>query len=166
MTLDMLNLKLNLNSYTSMRLLVLVDKVINLSPTSLHPNPTHLNRFQQGNRNHRGNSKKPKKSKTPWWNIGKTIEKTKKNKKTKVFQHSGWWGPSGEPMSIKTLVFLVFFGFLDGFAIVLGVPLWFFWFFWFSQWIRYLCMKGLLGRRTADHDMYYTRTCGWSLYVS
>ena len=42
------------------------------------------------------------------------------------------------PQCVRTLFFLVFFSFLDGFAMVLGRGLWVFWFFLVSWWFCYI----------------------------
>ena len=47
----------------------------------------------------------------------------------------------GVPLiSLKSLVFLFFLVFLNGFPRVRAGALWFFWFFWFSQWFWMLAL--------------------------
>ena len=85
--------------------------------------------------------KKPKKPKEVHQKVGKTIEKTqkktKKTKKTKIscrprWEHTG----STSWVCMKSLVFLFFLGFLDGFAYLLVDLLWFFGFFWVSSIVQ------------------------------
>ena len=83
--------------------------------------------------------KKPKKTKEAGWEQAKTIEKTKKNQKNQRSQPEwpadAWPGlrPDSSPSCLRSLFFLVFWGFLNGFVMLWRHCFSFSRFFWFFR---------------------------------